>query len=265
MPFDNYYNLYRRNKIVEPSQLYDDRDIWTPTSDQKFMLGAEYWTNDGRAFRYCKDGGSGIGKALMSTSFPVDAQGVNIAQTAYGVTAGEKRFDVLLTTSNALSNGDLRDGCFFVNQGGSAKGDMYIIKDNIWQTGDTVMMVEVADSDGCRNAIAATDELTFVKNICRDVKVAPVTHDGIPIGVTQAAITASYYFWAQFRGICCMLSEASETVVAGEPVGLPGTPNTAGACGPLGADTDPIYGICINAAHANQSTPDYVLVNLLLP
>jgi len=46
--------------------------------------------------------------------------------------------------------------------------------------------------------------------------------------------------------------DTGETVVLGEPAGYPATPNVAGACGPVGADTDATWGIAQTIATAGE-------------
>lgn len=250
--------------MSEPAQIVDSANIFTPTVDQKYMLGAIYETNDGRAFRYCKDSGTGSAKALIQCSEPIDAQQLGNAQTAYGVSAKEVKFDILVATGSGIANHELIDGYLYVNAStpGVAGGSFYIIKDNYWITGDTVMMIEIADSGGVRTAIAATDDISIVKNICRDTKVNPTNRDAPVVGVAMEIVTASYYYWAQYRGIACCLVDASDTIVVGEPCGKAGTAGTAGAVGLVADDvTDAVYGTVVSfVAHT-----EYCLVNLMLP
>jgi len=180
-------------------------------------------------------------------------------QTAYGVSANETKFDVLVTTGSGLLDHELADGVMLVNTAGAAgAGDMYIIKDNTWLTGDTVMWIEIADNGGIRTAIDAAENITLVHNKYRDVKVHPATRTAVAIGVPLVDVTASYYFWAKTRGAAPLL--ASETLQIGGPCGEPtGTGGTPGACG-VGAVTDAIWGRVLYAA----ANADYALVDLML-
>lgn len=269
MSYTNYDPEFVRNKMVlAPGARMDS--LFTPTAAQFHALGRILEIDDatGRMFRYCKDSGTGQTRAQMGCSLPIHADGINIAQTAQASALAATRFNVLITTTNGIVDGCLADGYLTVNQSptdSSAIGDFYIIKDNEWITGDTVLQLDIADENGLRQAISATDEITVARNICRDTKQFPTSIDAAAIGVPLVDVTASYYYWAQYRGICSLLQEASESVVAGEPVGVPATYNTAGAGGPLGADTDAIWGVCVCACHTNQSTPDVMLINLMLP
>lgn len=232
MSYNNLNWDYRRAKVVGPSQLKSASDIFHPTSDQKYMLGCVLELDDGRRFRYCKDGGSGITKARLVQAIAPLTTLNDEAQTGYAKSVGDNPFDCLVTTGSSISDHDLIDGIMYCNSG-DAIGDMYIIKDNKWTTGDTVLNIEVADTGGIRTAMAVTDTLTFIKNPYRDVLVQPTSPTNLVVGVTVATVTASYYFWAQTRGPCTCIIDASDNPSIGQSVGVPGTHGTAGGIGVL--------------------------------
>lgn len=253
MSYENYSHLDngRRSKLSEPSQLTSDANLWTPTSDQKRMLGAEFTTDDGRTFRYCKNGSTEIAKNLVIQSEAIDAQAIDILQSAKSVAAGDAILNLLITTANGLANGDLVDGWIIVNQGTGAtdEGDMYVVKSNKFTTSDTAIKIEIADAGGVRNAIAATSNITFVKNLYRDVIVKPTTLTAVMLGVTTTIVTASFYFWAQTRGVASVIIDTGDTVVVGEPLGHIDGSGTAGSLGLVStAATDTVVGTAISAA-----------------
>jgi len=226
------------------------------------MLGCKLEFNDGRKFRYCKDSGTGVTKAFMAASEVLDAQQVSNVQTAYGVDAGDVKFDILLATGNGITDHELIDGTLLVDRGGTAQGDCYVIKDNYWITSDTVMMIEIADEGGVRTAIAATDYLTVVKNKCRDTILNPTSQAAPVVGVPLATVAAGYYYWAQYKGLAPITVDSGDTIVAGEPCGKAGTAGTAGAVGlPGTTGTTAVWGTCRYAAAAGY----VALVDLDLP
>jgi len=246
---------------IKAENLLSAVNIFTPTTDKRFPLGAIAETRDGRRFRYCKNGGTALVKNVMVQTPAQDAQQIDTAQTAYGASAGVKKFDVLMTTANGISAGDLIDGYLIVNQGTSAtdEGDMYIINSVKWTTSDTVLNVEIADAGGLRNAIAATSNITVIKNIYRDVIVKPTTMTGPIAGCNQTIVAASSYFWAQTRGPASCIIDTGDTVLIGDPVGHIDSSGTAGSCGLVSTfATDPVFGHVIHAA----AGADYGIVNL---
>jgi hypothetical protein len=265
MAYVNYNNSYgRRNRIVGPAaKLLTGCDIFTPTSTQKFALGCELDLNDatGRKFRYCYAGGTDLSKCYLGASPAQDAQAItSTAQTAYGASAGSTKFDVLLTANNAWSNNSLVDGWLLVSDGGTAMGDFYMIKSNKWTTSDTVMNVELADRDGLRNAIAATDDVILFASKWRGTVVAPTNATGPLVGVPLVDVTANYYYWAQYRGIAPVFTDDTDTIVAGDAVML--STSVAGTLALVDASADDIIvGTCIHA----QATNECSLVDLQLP
>ena len=251
MSYSNYNHNSRRSKLAEPAQLVTTADLWTPTAAQYHMLGAEYATDDGRTFRYCLNGSTEIAKNLVIQSELIDAQAVDILQTGKTAAVGDTVLDLLITTANGLVDGDLVDGWIIVNQGTSAtdEGDMYVVKSNKYTTSDTAIKIEIADAGGIRNAIAATSNITFVKNIYRDVIVKPTTLTGVMLGVTLTIVPLNQYFWAQTRGAASVIIDTGDSIVVGEPLGHIDGSGTAGSLGLVAtAATDSVVGTAISAA-----------------
>jgi len=263
MSYTNYNHEYRRNKLREPAQLTSDADLWTPTSTQKHMLGCIFETNDGREFRYCKNDSTEIAKAQVIAAQVVDAQQKGKVQTSYGAAAGSVKFDAVFTTGSLITDDELIDGWLLVNDGSTAAmGDLYIIKHNTWITGDTIMRIEIADAGGLRNVLAATDDLTIIKNQYHEVVVKPTTLVAPIVGVTVSLVPASYYFWAQTRGVCSVFMDDGDDVLVGDPVGHIDASTAEGAVGLVAsAATDCILGTCIYDGAVSEAG----LINLLIP
>ena len=262
MSYTNYNHDYRRNKLAEPAQLVAAANLWTPTVDQKHMLGCIYETNQGDRFKYCKNGTTAIAKAYLIAAEAIDGDQACTVQTLYGADAGDTVFSILATTGSAISDDELVDGYLLVSDGGAAMGDLYTIKSNKWTTGDTVMQVTIADAGGLRNAIAATDDVSFFKNQCRDVIVKPGTLTSPMLGVTTTIIPISYYFWAKVKGVTTIIRDNSSTIVVGEPVGHIDGTTDIGCIGLVAtAATDTVVGTCLFASANDEAT----LVNLQIP
>ncbi len=253
MSYGNYSHVTdgARNKLREPAQLTADANFWTPTSGQKRMLGSIFETNDGREFKYCKNGSTEIAKNRMIQSEALDAQAVDILQTGKSAAVGDIKLSLLITTANGIVDGGLVDGWIIVNQGTAAtdEGDMYVVKSNKYTASDTDINIEIADEGGVRNAISATSNITFVKNIYRDVIVKPTTLTGVMLGATTTIVTASFFFWAQTKGVASVIIDTGDSVVVGEPLGHLDGSGTAGSLGLVAAvATDSVVGTAISAA-----------------
>lgn len=230
--------------------------LFTPTVDQQHRLGTGLEDARGRVWRYAKNGGSELQRALMAQSEELKAGLTNEVQTGYTTSIGDTEITVLVTTGNGIVDGELRDG-YLVTRDGTGSGYMYPIKDNFWITGDTVMRVHLWEP--IRVATAATSEFTLVKNLRMDVIVMPTTLTGIAVGVTNGVIAANYYGWLQTKGPCVMYVDDGDTLVIGEACGAPATHGTAGAVGVVGA-TDDVWGRVIDIASDNE----YALIDLHL-
>jgi hypothetical protein len=265
MSYTNYNTTYPRNKILlAPGARMDS--LFTPTSAQKHALGRIMEADDGtgRAWRYCLNGGVALTRAFMGQSEAPSANGLEIAQTGYTGSVGDVKFDILLTTGNSYSDGELADGWLLMNKSptvGSTVGDMYLINTNKWTTSDTVMNITLADEGGLRTAFAASDELSVIKSPYRDIVVMPTTAAAKAVGVPLVDVTIAYYYWAQFKGPCPLIVDTSETVVIGEEVGYPGTISVAGTCGLVGAGTDAVWGTVLHVGAAAEPA----IVDLMLP
>ena len=227
--------------------------IYEESSTKKTDLGRFIDFEDGRKFRYCKDGGSGITKAHMCRTEAVDGSHDDVLQTNYGLSIGDKD-NLSIVLDGAPTVNEYADGHMIVNAG-TGLGQIYKIRKNSATNPTKVWLY-----DAILVAVLVADNVTLVKNKYLDVCVTPAsaTIGGLPIGVPLITVTASYYFWAQTRGYAPLLVANGGTAVAGNDVGHG---DTAGSCQII-ADhaADPYYGKCVYAAAAD----DYAVIDLHL-
>jgi hypothetical protein len=227
----------------QPKQAIDEI-----SATQQHRLGTKLIYADGRVFRYAKNGGTALSKALMTTSEALNGRSTEELQSTYGTAAeiGDLEFDVDVTTGGTWVENEYSEGFLVVNKA-TGIGDMYkILANKINASDDTLMRIRLQEP--LRTALDATSEITFVKSPWRDVDVMPTTAEGTPAGIPLVTVTASYYCWLQTGGYAACIVDTSETLVKGGPAGYPGTPNVAGACGPIGADTDQQWGVAVYIA-----------------
>ena len=266
----NYDFTYgRRNRIIGPSQLVSSANIFTPTSDQKYTLGLELDLNDAteRTFIYLKNGATALGKCKVVQTPAHDEESIaSTIQTAYGVSAGEAKFDILVATGSGITANSLRDGWMLVSDGGAAMGDFYMIKSNKWVTSgdDTVLSVTIADDGGLRTAIAVTDDVSFIPSKYKDVIVTTEVPAGGPVGVPLTAVAANYYFWAQKAGYTPIFTDDTDTIVVGDPVML-SVDDTAASDGTVclvdASADDYVVGNCVFAGAVSECS----IIDLRLP
>lgn len=259
MNYVNYNHDYRRNRFVEPTQMLTAANIFTPTSDQKHMLGCILDLNDGRRFRYCRAGET-LYKALMTQSEAPQANWTEQAMTGYSASAGDTSVQILLAT--AVVAHDLDDGWLLVTDVTTdALGDMYLIKSH---TTGTTPTLQLADQGGIRTALTATSEVSVIMNKYREViHVVAAAATSVPTGVPLVDVTDTYYFWAQTKGPCPLIVD-TDNVVVGNYIGETATSNVAGGGGIIATDgTLPFWGIVMNDCTASQ-TDQPVIVDLML-
>lgn len=228
-------------------------DIYTTSSTQRYALGTKLVYSDGRVFRYAKNGGTALSKAYMTTSEALMAHTLEEIQASMGtsIEIGDYEFQIDVTTGGTFVEDEFAQGFLIVNKS-TGMGDIYkVVANLIDSSDDTLMRVQLETP--IRTALAAGTELTLVKSPWRDVDVMPTTAEGTPAGIPLVAVTANYYCWLQTGGYAPCIVDTGETMVKGGPAGYPATPNVAGACGPIGADTDALWGICLWACAAAEA------------
>lgn len=227
--------------------------IYEESETQRHHVGTRLIYNDGRVFEYTKNGGTALSKALMTTGEALVAAGVEEVQTTSGanIDTGDEEIVIDVTTGTTWPENRFAEGFLVVNKS-TGIGDIYkILANKIDGSDDTLMTLRLETP--IRNDLAATSEVTIVLNRQTDVDVMPTTAEGSPAGIPLIDITANYFFWSQVGGYAPCIVDTGETLVKGEPAGHPATPNVAGACGPIGADTDSFWGTAVYIATAAET------------
>lgn len=244
----NYNFAYHRMRLHEPSEMYDDYNIYTPHAAQKFMLGTILDFDDGRRFRYSKAGAANLSIALMNQQPAKTAHWFEQVQTAMAPPSiGDKEVQVLIGATDPTLD-EWADGWLLVNKG-TGMGQLLKIKSNPAENDPTIVLAEPV-----KTAWAATSEISIIVNPNQGIIVVPqggIT--GAVRGVNLTAVTALYYFWAQTKGPAPLIVDTSETVVIGEPVGRPGTHDVDGTCGLVANDgTDAVWGTVLHVGAAAE-------------
>ncbi len=261
MSYNNLNHKFRRNSFHEPTQLVSDADLFTPTADQKHMLGAIFDLNDGRRFRYVEDGGSGLSKATMcQSSVPIGGNTEVVNTNGVEAVAGAQSLTIGTTTTVAADA--LVDGYLLcVDVTAAILGDMYLIKSN---TAGTEPVLQISDQGGIRTTIPVTAELTIIKNKYRDVITVPAAAaTAVRVGVSLVDFTADFFGWVQTLGYAPMIVDAN-TLIVGNPAGETTTAGVAGGVGVVAQDgTDPVWGIVV-VKSTNGQTDQPAIIDLML-
>ena len=231
-------------------------DIHETSAAQQLALGTQLILPGGRKFRYAKNGGTQLSKALMTSSEANYAQAVNEAQGTSGtnVEVGDYQITIDVATGGTWVENEYAGGFLSIDES-TGISDFYEIIAN-HSVSDLVMQLLLRHP--IRTAFAAGTKLTFIKNPWRDVDVMPTTAEGTPTGVPLVTVPANYYCWLQRGGCTPMLVDDGDTIVKGNVVGLGGT--DPGAVQAVGADTTLVYGVAVYVAAADKTA----IIDLLL-
>ena len=223
------------------------------------QLGTTGYDSYGRGFRWTLNGGVALTAGKLVAS---EAPGANFDELAIdGAHAiGDKT--VTVTNGATAITANMFAGGFMTVEDDTGEGVMYPIRSH--PAADTSATCEITLDVGIAIALGASATVGLTKHPCAAVVVAPTSQAGIVIGVPLLAVTAAYYFWAQFRGPCACL--AVGTLVAGKAVfssdttagGVEdailaeGTPNTL--------FNQPLVGVCIEVAATTEYAP--IMLNI---
>jgi hypothetical protein len=226
--------------------------VYESTSDQEHELGTKLVYTDGRVFRYARNGGTALAKALMTTSQALNARSVDELQSTSGTSqeVGDQEIDIDVTTGGTWVENEYSGGYMVVNKA-TGIGDMYkIMAQKIDDSDDTLMRVLLETP--LLTAFDATTEVTLVQSPWREVDVMPTTAEGTPAGIPLVTIPVNYFGWLQTGGYAPCYVDTGEALVKGEAVGFPGTPNVAGACGDTESVLDAIWGVAVYIGTAGE-------------
>ena len=222
--------------------------IYEENVAQQYVLGTKMRFKDGRVFRYAKAGAVALEKALMCQGPAVVSNYVTQIQTAHGIAAGLSAGNILITTGATPAADLFKDGWLLV----SKAGGMGQVR-RILTSGSHATIIAVTFEGALEEAIAATSECSLIQSPFKASIVVPVTtRTNVPIGVPTIEVTAEYYYWSQTGGAAAMLVDTGDTLVIGDPVGVPATNAVAGAVG-IAVTVKGRYGDCMYISAAGEA------------
>lgn len=194
----------------QPGILYN-QSLFAESAVQKQRLGTIRPTDDGRRFVYCQATAAEIAAGII-VSKAVAVQACTVA-AADAVAAGARKITLTLTGTPTLNL--YRDGWAIITAG-TGLGGMYKIKGNSVDDVPADSRCTFYLYDALEVALTTAGQ-TFDVIVCPydGVLINPANsnYDGTgtgletPLGVTTRTITASYYFWAQTRGLAALMMD----------------------------------------------------------
>jgi hypothetical protein len=227
--------------------------IFSSSATQQHILGSYTETQDGRGFRYFKNGAVAVtpGKVYQGPAQDTTNQnpsgGLAVAAAAVG------DFTVTLTGTLTLAADQLAGGWMSVAVT-PGLGYLYRVKGNSAVTAAANCLVTLEDP--ILVALTTSSKVVFQVNPYNGCVVAPATMTSTIVGVPVFAVAASQFGWMQTHGPASCLQTGTGT--CGTALGvLQG--GTIGSLAPAIAGT-PI----IAHAFGTNITGEYDLVNLVL-
>lgn len=211
-------------------------DIRTTASTQLDTLGAVGATADGRVFRYAKAGASNLAAGKLLVNADLDS---NVTNQTVAAAAAIGATSVTMNVGGAVTADAYKDGYLTVNDA-TGEGITYAVDGNT--SGSSTVVVTLKEPLQVA-LVASTSEVTLKKNTWDSVVISATDQADQPVGVSNTAVTAAYYFWCQTRGECAVL--ADEAVAKGLALTI-GT-GTAGAVEALDAAGEPQLGVASEA------------------
>lgn len=185
--------------------------IYQTSSTQKESLGTRRALKDGREFVYAQAGGSDLAAGKLGVSAAINADHANEAILA-AVAIGVKTLSVTVTAGTAIAANALAEGALQINDA-TGEGYSYTIASNSAITASETV-VNLTLDEGIKVALDTTSEFTLVHNPWKSVVES--TTVACPVGVPVVAVTTLYYYWAQTKGLACVLM--GDTVALGTDV-----------------------------------------------
>jgi len=178
--------------------------IYNESSTQKAVLGTRLEFNDGRVFRYAKNGATALvaGKLVKVGAI---AHVTNVAVATAATTVINPHLVTVGTTSACTS---AEEGYLQVNDA-AGEGRQYKIRLTAASIA-TATETDVTMYDPINYDLTTSSEVTLLYNQYEQCEVATLGTD-IILGVSPIPVTAEYYFWLQTWGITNVLQGGATT------------------------------------------------------
>lgn len=178
--------------------------LFSSSAYKAHNLGELVFTNDGRAFRYAKAGGTALvpGKLQQASAEVTADQDVAIAAAAIGAT------QIVTTGTLTVTANQYAEGWAIVCDD-TGEGYQYKIKGHAAATAATVTFNL---EDSIIIALTTSSTIDFVANPNSAVIVNPASASSAPIGVAVYAVVAAEFGWLQVGGVATILNDGGSTV-----------------------------------------------------
>jgi len=194
-------------------------------TNEKFPIGTIGILQDGRAYRFAKNGGVTlvVGNVICAQA-PLSN---HINRTGIATAVGAVTTSVVLGAT-AITADQYKDG-YLTGSVAPGNGQVYLIGSHEAVASSGTFAVPFAAGNTIRVAITTSSRLDLVPNAYKAVIQSPATTlTSAPVGVAVTAPTANQHCWIQVYGPASVLT-AGTVIVGNRVVAQTGV---AGACGP---------------------------------
>lgn len=191
-------------------EMVAEQGIMQESETQKLVLGSKLELNDGRKFRYCKNGAVALvaGKTLQAVI--VGTERDDAVNAAAAVAIGST--SVIITAIVTVAADDWAEGFLHVVND-TGEGLQYKIKSNTAASIGNDYTITLYDP--IVTALAATTDVILSKSPYSGVILA-ADDLSLCIGVPTIPITIDYYFWSQTGGVAMVLQNGATGVATTE-------------------------------------------------
>lgn len=225
--------------------------LFSESSTQLAPLGLKMYSEDGRAFRYVKAGGTALvpGKLQQSPAEITNHQNLTPAAAAIGATSVTVTLGATAATANQYAGG------YLMVTTTPGEGYQYLIDSH--PAVDASGSLTLTLSDPISVALTTSSVVDLVLNPYSGIILNPTTLTSAPSGVAVYPITAAYFGWLQVDGVAAVLADGANAV-GSDVVASNGTAGAVEDAATSGAQ--PLVGVCVTGV----ATGEYGAVRLKL-
>lgn len=229
------------------------QDIRTQSSVKQHELGLKYEDSIGRIYRYARAGAANLVAGNLLVNSDLVANHTNIAVAA-AVAIGSKTVTATLGATLATAD-QYADGFLTVNDA-TGEGITYGIEGN--SAAGSAGVITVYLKEPVKVAlVATTSEVTLKPSNWADVVLSATDQADLAVGVSNTAVTATYYFWAQTRGECAVLADEAVTKGLALTIGT----GTAGAVEALDGAGEAQIGVASEALVDTENRSAFLTID----
>ena len=180
--------------------------LFVTSSTKREEIGTLRITQDGRMFRYARNGAVALTQGLATTAIAPVAN--IIGEAAPATVKGSRSF--LFTAGGAVTYAeDYFAGGYVTISGGPDEGTMYEIESSSAVTAGTSIYISLREST--RLAWTTSTLLTLHQSPSMAVIVS-ATETDVAAGIPQIEVPISHYFWNQTHGPAMAILKGTEAV-----------------------------------------------------